>query len=176
MYLIRQFLLIGDISQTAPFALSLSKGCPQGAPLLRQAQPERLRKICLGHVPIESASLNLKYPFGLSLSKPRAALRQAQRERCKQIRAVSIVRCCTLEGTLKTDGFLVRARRKPQRYQQVSRGFATQPWPKRRGFQCLIACDTALIESASLNLKYPFGLSLSKPCAALRQAQRERFK
>ena len=32
------------------------------------------------------------------------------------------------------------------------------------------------IESASLNLKYPFGLSLSKPCAALRQAQRERFK
>ncbi len=33
-----------------------------------------------------------------------------------------------------------------------------------------------LIESASLNLKNPFGLSLSKPCAALRQAQRERFK
>ena len=33
-----------------------------------------------------------------------------------------------------------------------------------------------IIESASLNLKYPFGLSLSKPCAALRQAQRERFK
>ena len=32
------------------------------------------------------------------------------------------------------------------------------------------------IESASLNLKYPFGLSLSKPCAALRQARRERFK
>ena len=32
------------------------------------------------------------------------------------------------------------------------------------------------IESASLNLKYPFGLSLSKPCAALRRAQRERFK
>ena len=32
------------------------------------------------------------------------------------------------------------------------------------------------IESVSLNLKYPFGLSLSKPCAALRQAQRERFK
>ena len=42
--------------------------------------------------PIESASLNLKYPFGLSLSKPRAALRQAQRERFKQIRAVSIIR------------------------------------------------------------------------------------
>ena len=36
--------------------------------------------------------------------------------------------------------------------------------------------SAALIESASLNLKYPFGLSLSKPCAALRQAQRERFK
>ena len=32
---------------------------------------------------IESASLNSKYPFGLSLSKPRAALRQAQRERLK---------------------------------------------------------------------------------------------
>ncbi len=32
---------------------------------------------------IEPASLNLKCPFGLSLSKPRAALRQAQRERCK---------------------------------------------------------------------------------------------
>ena len=36
--------------------------------------------------------------------------------------------------------------------------------------------SAALIESASLNLKYQFGLSLSKPCAALRQAQRERFK
>ena len=35
---------------------------------------------------------------------------------------------------------------------------------------------SVIIESASLNLKYPFGLSLSKPCAALRQAQRERFK
>ena len=34
----------------------------------------------------------------------------------------------------------------------------------------------AAIDPASLNLKYPFGLSLSKPCAALRQAQRERFK
>ena len=41
---------------------------------------------------IESASLNLKYPFGLSLSKPCAALRQAQRERFKQTRAVSICR------------------------------------------------------------------------------------
>ena len=84
--------MVGDISQTDPFALSLSKGCPQGAPWLRQAQPERLRKICLRHVPIESASLNLKCPFGLSLSKPCAALRQAQRERFKQIRAVSIIR------------------------------------------------------------------------------------
>lgn len=36
-------------------------------------------------------------------------------------------------------------------------------------------CASMVIESASLNLKYPFGLSLSKPCAALRQAQRERF-
>ena len=34
----------------------------------------------------------------------------------------------------------------------------------------------SLIEPASLNLKCPFGLSLSKPRAALRQAQRERFK
>ena len=80
------------MSQRDPFALSLPQGCPQGAPWLRQAQPERLRKICLRHVPIESASLNLKYPFGLSLSKPCAALRQAQRERFKQIRAVSIIR------------------------------------------------------------------------------------
>jgi len=32
-------------------------------------------------------SLNLKYPFGLSLSKPRAALRQAQRERFQWIHA-----------------------------------------------------------------------------------------
>jgi len=29
---------------------------------------------------------------------------------------------------------------------------------------------------AFANLKHPFGLSLSKPCAALRQAQRERFQ
>ena len=36
--------------------------------------------------------------------------------------------------------------------------------------------DEVLIEPASLNLKCPFGLSLSKPRAALRQAQRERFK
>ena len=36
--------------------------------------------------------------------------------------------------------------------------------------------DGVLIEPASLNLKCPFGLSLSKPRAALRQAQRERFK
>jgi hypothetical protein len=33
-----------------------------------------------------------------------------------------------------------------------------------------------LIEQAFLNLKYPFGLSVSKPCTVLRQAQRERFK
>ncbi len=38
------------------------------------------------------------------------------------------------------------------------------------------AADSISIESASLNLKNPLGLSLSKPCAALRQAQRERFK
>ena len=36
--------------------------------------------------------------------------------------------------------------------------------------------DGVLIEPASLNLKCPFGLSLSKPRAALRQAQRDRFK
>ena len=40
---------------------------------------------------IDPASLNLKCPFGLSLSKPRAALRRVQRERFKQIRAGSIV-------------------------------------------------------------------------------------
>ena len=50
-------------------------------PLLPQGRPP---------IVIKSASLNLKYPFGLSLSKPCAALRQAQRERFKQIRAVSI--------------------------------------------------------------------------------------
>ncbi len=32
------------------------------------------------------------------------------------------------------------------------------------------------MESASLNLENPFGLSPSKPCTALRQAQPERFK
>ncbi|WP_198509163.1 hypothetical protein [Acidovorax sp. 69] len=36
--------------------------------------------------------------------------------------------------------------------------------------------STAAIDSASLNSKYPFGLSLSKPRAALRQAQRERLQ
>jgi hypothetical protein len=36
--------------------------------------------------------------------------------------------------------------------------------------------STAAVGSASLNSKYPFGLSLSKPRAALRKAQRERFK
>ncbi len=44
---------------------------------------------CQTHLIIEPTSLNLKCPFGLSLSTPRAALRQAQRERFKQIRAVS---------------------------------------------------------------------------------------
>ncbi len=56
-----------------------------------------------------------------------------------------VVWCCTLGGTVKTDGFLVRARRKPQRYPQVSRGFATQPWPKRRGFQSRTTCNTTRV-------------------------------
>ena len=30
--------------------------------------------------------------------------------------AVGLVWCCMLDGTLKADGFLVRARRKPQRH------------------------------------------------------------
>lgn len=34
----------------------------------------------------------------------------------------------------------------------------------------------AFIEPACLNRRCPFGLSLSKPCAALRRTQRERFK
>src|SRR5665647_333490 len=51
--------------------------------------------------------------------------------------------CCMLDGTNKNDGFWVRARRKPQRYQGVSRGFATQPWRKRRAFMFQIACNTA---------------------------------
>ena len=40
-----------------PFALSLSKGCSQRAPWLRQAQPERLRKMCLRHVPDQAKTL-----------------------------------------------------------------------------------------------------------------------
>ena len=32
------------------------------------------------------------------------------------------------------------------------------------------------MDSTSLNLKYPFGLSLSKPCVALDSALSERFK
>ena len=49
--------LTGAISQRDPFALSLSKGCSQGAPRLRQAQPERLRKMCLRHVPDQAKSV-----------------------------------------------------------------------------------------------------------------------
>ena len=65
----------------------------------QQGWDSRTANIHSGHRcarPIESASLNLKYPFGLSLSKPCAALRQAQRERFKQIRAVSIA--CAARG------------------------------------------------------------------------------
>ena len=47
-----------------------------------------------------------------------------------------------LAGTNKTDESWVRARRKPQRCPQVSRGCATQRWRKKRGFTCLIACNT----------------------------------
>ena len=39
-----------------------------------------------------------------------------------------------------------------------------------------VSIVASIIYPASLNLKCPFGLSLSKPLAALRQAQRERFK
>jgi hypothetical protein len=49
-----------------------------------------------------------------------------------------------LDATNKTDGFLVWARRKPQRYRVVSRGFATRPGPKRRGFMSQIASNTTL--------------------------------
>ena len=55
-----------------------------------------------------------------------------------------LVWCCMLFGPNKTDGFWVRARRKPQRYPQVSRGFATLPWRKRRGSRGQIACNTTL--------------------------------
>ena len=51
MFRLSDFFLIGGMSQTGPFALSLPKGCVQGAPWLRQAQTERLRKMCLRHVP-----------------------------------------------------------------------------------------------------------------------------
>jgi hypothetical protein len=40
---------------------------------------------------------------------------------------------------IKKEGFLVLARRKPQRYRVVSRGLATPPGPKRRFFMCQIA-------------------------------------
>ena len=39
-----------------------------------------------------------------------------------------------------------------------------------------VSIVASIIYPASLNLKCPFGLSLSKPLAALRQARRERFK
>ncbi len=39
-----------------------------------------------------------------------------------------------------------------------------------------VSIVASIIYPAALNLKCPFGLSLSKPLAALRQAQRERFK
>ena len=55
-----------------------------------------------------------------------------------------LVQCLMLDATNKTDGFLVWARRKPQRYRVVSRGFATPPRPKRRGFMSQIASNTAL--------------------------------
>ena len=59
-------------------------------------------------------------------------------------KSLDLVQCCVLDGTNKSDGFWVRARRKPQRYPQVSRGFATPPWRERRGFMFQIACNTAL--------------------------------
>jgi hypothetical protein len=57
---------------------------------------------------------------------------------------VVLVQWCMLDGTNKNDGFGVRARRKPQRYPKVSRGFATPPWRQRRVFMFQIACITAL--------------------------------
>jgi hypothetical protein len=50
-----------------------------------------------------------------------------------------LVQCFTLAGTNKNKGFLVLARRKPQRYRVVSRGLATPPGPKRRFLMCQIA-------------------------------------
>jgi hypothetical protein len=43
---------------------------------------------------MDSTSLNLKYPFGLSLSKPCTALDSALSERFKQAQAGSIVLIC----------------------------------------------------------------------------------
>ncbi|ABE42870.1 hypothetical protein Bpro_0914 [Polaromonas sp. JS666] len=62
-----------------------------------------------------------------------------------------LVPCCMLDGTNKSDGCWVRARRTPQRYPQVSRGFATPPWRKRRGFMFQIACNTALTNTVQLS-------------------------
>jgi len=58
--------------------------------------------------------------------------------------AMHLVQCLMLGATNKTDGFLVWARHKPQRYLVVSRGFATRPRPKRRGFKSQSASNTAL--------------------------------
>ena len=60
-----------------------------------------------------------------------------------QLPSPAPVQCCTLDGASKTDEFLALARRKPQRYPQVSRGFATTPESEMHGFKCRIACNTA---------------------------------
>ena len=95
------FVQTSTASQFTKHARSDARATPQ-PPRRRRSQQgwdSRTANIHSGHRcarPIESASLNLKYPFGLSLSKPCAALRQAQRERFKQIRAVSIA--CAARG------------------------------------------------------------------------------
>ena len=66
MYLIRSLWLIGDISPKDPFALSLPKGCSQGAPWLRQAPPERLRKMCLRHVPDQVFLADCRYSVAVA--------------------------------------------------------------------------------------------------------------
>jgi hypothetical protein len=51
----------------------------------------------------------------------------------------SLMQCFALAGTNKKKGFWVLARRKPQRYQVVGRGFGPQPGEKRRFFMRQIA-------------------------------------
>ena len=92
---------MGCKAQTTAIAVAVARICNAAD---RPKQGCAVREGLVQRRPIESASLNLKCPFGLSLSKPCAALRQAQRERFKQIRAVSIGSAPSQPKRLRTRG------------------------------------------------------------------------